>query len=361
VPASAGAAHPAWAETSSAGRSSGIWRYADRYSVAVPQPLRASHGEGGTPLPSYPALASACGLESLWLKREDLNPTGAHKDRGIAFQIAALRTLRPGLGHLVICSSGNGAIAAASYAALSGLRVVACVSPRTPPDKLGRLGGLGACVLLSEEAISLAEGLAMDRGWPNLRPSVDPLAPEGFMSLAWELQEAAEPAEGIFLFASSGTGLVGLARGLDHPAAVPWRAPLQVVQGAGGDPIATAFDRRPKPQEGRSMVGRLGSRKTRRLGEATRAVRASGGGGWSVGDAETLEALDLLRGVGIESALEGAAALAAARRAAVETGLRRAIVIISGRAAAPELAPEGPGLPVVDGIDAAKRRLEAWL
>lgn len=360
MPAGAGRSREAPETTAQAGGGTGIWRFADRYGVLVPSPLRLSHGEGGTPMPAYPALAAACGLEALWLKREDLNPTGAHKARGLAFQIAALRSSRPALSQLVISSSGNGAIAAASYAGLAGLRVVACVSPRTPTDKLGRLAALGACVLLSEEAIALAEDLARSRGWPNLRPSVDPLAPEGFMSLAWELQEASAPAEGVFLFASSGTGLVGLARGLVHPAGGAWRAPLHVVQGAGGDPIAAAFDRRPAPQEGRSMVGRLGSRKTRRLGEATRAVRESGGGGWTVGDAETLAADALLREAGVEAALEGAAALAAARRAAAESGLRRAIVIISGRAGAPAASGDVPATPVTD-LEAVNRRLEAWL
>lgn len=340
----------------------GIWRHAQRYSVLVPEAQRLSHGEGDTPLVAYPELAAACGLEALWLKREDLNPGGAHKARGLAFQIAALRATRPDLRSLVISSSGNGAIAAASYAALAGLRLAACLSPDTPADKLARLSALGACLLVSDRAMALADELSAHLGWPNLRPSIDPLAPEGFMSLGWELAEAGAAArldaQGIFLFASSGTGLVGLARGLDRPSSgVVWRAPLHVVQGAGGDPIAAAFDRRPAPQAGRSIVGRLGSRKTRRLGEAVRAVKDSGGWGWTVGDAETLAADALLRAAGLEPALEGAAALAAAARAAAETGLRRAIVVISGRAGAPEA---GGSVQTVADLDAALLRVAVW-
>jgi len=337
--------------------AAGIWRHAHRYSVLVPPRLRLSHGEGNTPLVSYPGLAAACGLDSLWLKREDLNPTGSHKARGLAFQVAALRLAAPEPRAAVISSSGNGAIAAAGYARLAGLRLAACVSPATAPDKLARLADLGACVLASEQAIALAESLAQARGWPNLRPSTDPLAPEGFMSLGWELAEAAVDAQGIFLFASSGTGLVGMARGLaqqSHEAfGAAWRAPLHVVQGAGGDPIAAVFDRRPAPQSERSIIGRLGSRKTRRLGEATRAVRDSGGWGWIIGDEEALAAESLLLAAGIEAALEGAAALAAARRAAMETGLRRAVVIISGRASAPDAFT--PVRPVRDLADALNR------
>ena len=45
--------------------AAGIWRHAHRYSVLVPPRLRLSHGEGNTPLVSYPGLAAACGLDSL--------------------------------------------------------------------------------------------------------------------------------------------------------------------------------------------------------------------------------------------------------------------------------------------------------
>lgn len=350
--------------TGRAGRASasGIWRHAEHFAPCLPPETRLSHGEGDTPLAAYPALARACGLDSLWLKREDLNPFGAHKARGAAFQVSALLAEHGPAGVAVISSSGNGAIAAAGYAALAGWRLAACLSPATPPAKLAQLRALDACVLLSEDAMGLAVALAEARDWPNLRPSLDPLAPVGFMSLGWELAEAAVEAEGIFLFASSATALVGMARALDRPlpGCPAWQAPLHVVQGVGADPIAGQFDRRPPPQEGRARVGRLGSRKTRRLGEAVRCIRAGGGSGWTVGDAEADEADGLLRSVGIVAALEAAAALAAVRRAARESGLRRAIVVVTG-AGTPDL-PEDAALAAarVHNLGQALDRVDRW-
>lgn len=347
----------------SAGGQPGIWRFAGSFEGLVPPESRLSHGEGNTPLVPYPGLARACGLDALWLKREDLNPTGSHKARGLAFQVSSLPAPETGPAVAVISSSGNGAIAAASYAALAGRRLVACLSPSTPYTKLRRIVDLGACLLLADDAMALAGGLAEARGWPNLRPSVDPAAPTGFMSLGWELAEAAVEAQGIFLFASSGTALVGLGRALAQPRpGIPsWQAPLQVVQGAGADPIASHFDRRPPPQEGRARVGRLGSRKTRRLGEAVRWVRAGGGSGWTVGDAEALAADALLRAAGIEAALEASAALAGICRAADEAGLRRAILVVTGRGVQEEAAPAAFAEARVADLAAALRRVEAWL
>lgn len=341
----------------------GIWRHAERFDLTVPPEARLSHGEGDTPLVSYPGLARTCGLDALWLKREDLNPTGSHKARGLAFQVSSLLASEAGQRVAVISSSGNGAIAAASYAALAGWRLVACLSPATPAAKLGRLAGLGACLLLADDAMALAGHLAEARGWPNLRPSVDPAAPTGFMSLGWELAEAALEVEGVFIFASSATALVGMARALDRPIAgrPGWQAPLHVVQGAGADPIASQFDRRRPPQEGRALVGRLGSRKTRRLGEAVRCVRASGGSGWTVGDAEALAADALLRAAGIEPALEAAAALAGIVRAADECGLRRAILVVTGASVHEEAAPAALAEASVADLAAALQRVDAWL
>ena len=41
-----------------------------------------SLGEGGTPLRREKWLAEWAGIDAVWVKREDLNPTGSHKDRG---------------------------------------------------------------------------------------------------------------------------------------------------------------------------------------------------------------------------------------------------------------------------------------
>lgn len=320
-------------------------------------------GEGNTPTIEIPALSAHLGLERLVLKREDQNPTGSHKDRGLAFQISALRAADPGLAGLVISSSGNAALAAAAYAGLAGLKLFALISPDTAPAKLGRLLGLGARVMLSRRALSLAVELAEQTGMPNLRPSTDPLAVEGFQSIAWELAQEIEPVQALFSFASSATSFVAMGRAFGSAA---WQPSLHVVQGSGAQPIAGEFDPARDGILESGRLGALGARKTRRLGEAKRLIKASGGSGWVIQDEEADAAQALLAGFGVETSLEGAASLAAARRAAREAGLHSAVVILTGRRpAAAETRGEraarpGRWLAEVEDIGTALRQLRAW-
>jgi len=327
--------------------AAGIWRYADAFEPRIDPPYRISLGEGHTPLEPAPQLAAALGLTSLWLKREDRNPTGSHKDRGMAFQVsAAIAAAAAGgraLRHVALSSSGNAAIAAAAYGRAAGLGVVAFVAPGTDPGKVRAVRANGAAVVMSPNALTLCEAWCVARSVPNLRPSTDPAAVEGFLTLGWEIlsdlrDQAVAPAhmpEALFTFVSSAASFVGIGRAFDRrevagfERAVPAPA-LHAVQGVGG-PVAAPFDARPAAsalQPGR--VGALGARKTRRLGEAQRRIRGTHGGGWWITDDEAEAADELLRAHGVHAALEAAAALAAARRAAAESGIRTAIVIVTG-------------------------------
>lgn len=279
-----------------------------------------------------PALAQRVGLERLVLKREDLNPTGSHKARGLCFQVAVERSRAPEIAWLTISSSGNAAISAAAYCAQAGIRLAAFLSPDTPAAKVDHLRRLGALVLLAPNALSLATALAAARGIPNLRPSTHPEGATGFQTMGWELLEMVTPVEAVFTFSSSAGGLVGLGRAFRRGQCVvedPWQPALHVVQGCGAHPVAGPLDPRPPPAA-RGRVGDLGARKTRRLGEATRLVRGSGGAGWVIADDEAFAASRLLSSHGVATSLEGAASLAAARRAATEAGVRSAVVVLTG-------------------------------
>lgn len=249
---------------------------------------------------------------------------------------------------MALSSSGNAAIAAAAYGRAAGVAVVAFVAPATPPGKLAALHALGATVVVTAEAVAACDAWCTEHGAPNLRPSTDPAAVEGFLTLGWELAEsigalAADHAplpEAVFTYVSSATSLVGIGRAFGRAGdvlgtALPPLPALHAVQGAGGA-VAGPLDVR-RPPEGRGRLGALGARKTRRLGEATRLIGASGGRGWIVSDAEADAADALLRASGRAVAYEAAGAVAAAGRAAAECGLRRAIVVITGadRDAAP--------------------------
>jgi threonine synthase len=309
-----------------------LWRYASLLEPEVPPAHRLSLGEGWTPALASPALAARLGLERLVLKREDLNPLGSHKARGTCFQVARERSRQAPGSWLVLSSSGNAALAAAAYTAAAGLRLAAFLAPATPPAKVRDIARLGATVFLATGPLGLAEALADERGLANLRPSTHPDGVTGYQTLGWELLETVPALEALFMFASSGSGLVGVARAFeraDEVTAEPWRPRLQVVQGCGVHPLAGPLDPRPPPEPG-GRLGARGARKTRRLGELLRAVRASGGAGWVISDAEAEAAAALLAEHGILTSLEGSAALAAAARAAREAGIRTAGVVLTG-------------------------------
>src|SRR5438874_13204964 len=103
------------------GVGAGIWRFAGRLPP-IDESARVTLGEGSTPLEESPALARWAGLRRLWLKREDRNPTGSHKDRGAAYQISRCRATGDRVA--VISSSGNAAVAASTYGSAAGVTVV---------------------------------------------------------------------------------------------------------------------------------------------------------------------------------------------------------------------------------------------
>jgi threonine synthase len=311
-----------------------LWRYAVLMEPVVPDGARLTLGEGWTPSVMVPALARAIGLERLVLKREDLNPTGSHKARGLAFQVSAEVAADPPPKWLVISSSGNAAVAAAAYCRLAGVNLGAFVSPRTEPAKLVHLARFGAHVFLTDRPIELAQVAAEALAAPNLRPSTHRWGTEGFQTIGWELLETIDPVEALFTLVSSGSSLVGIGRAFARSAAVierPWQPALHAVQGCGASPIAGEFDKRPRPPaESGVRLGALGARKTRRAAEAKRLIRDSGGSGWVVSDAEALVAARLLADHGVATSIEGAASLAGAMRAAREVGVGSAVVILTG-------------------------------
>lgn len=64
-----------------------------------------------TPQQSYPALAKALGIDTLFLKREDQHPYGSHKGRSIPHMIKTY-VKRDDIRNFVISSSGNAGLAA---------------------------------------------------------------------------------------------------------------------------------------------------------------------------------------------------------------------------------------------------------
>lgn len=290
-------------------------------------------GEGKTPLQPSPRLAEWAGVEALAIKREDLNPTGSHKDRGARAQVEGC--LARGDRVAVISSSGNAALAAATYGRAAGVEVVALLSPMTAPARVAAVAAAGARVVVTTKPINYAIRLSRVCGWPDLRPSQSEDALRGFAGLGTELADELEDGVGLFGYASSGTTFQAIGEVLQ---ASNKRVALHPVQAGLVNGLSKAFDRVGNGK--RSIVGDLGVKTSDRADEVIRLVRASGGEAWWVDDDATAEAGAYLEEQGYFLARECWAALAGLALAAESHDIQRACLLLTGRAAPPDAAGE---------------------
>ena len=197
-------------------RAPGVWRYAAWLGVDVPEWARVDVGVFATPVQRVDGLAE----EPLWLLRDDLQPHGSHKDRGLCVQVAVCRVR----GHplAVVSSSGNAAISAAAACRVAGVRLIACLSDRTPEPKVRMLARLGATVVVGPRPVAVLRAVADRTGAADLRPSVDPVAPAGYRTIAFDVAASAVDPDAVFCFTTSGTTLCGIAAGLYALRARRW-------------------------------------------------------------------------------------------------------------------------------------------
>ena len=307
-----------------------------------------SLGEGRTPLEPDPDLASWAGVARLWVKREDTNPTGSHKDRAAVVQIAAC--VQAGKPVAVISSSGNAALAAATYGGSAGVAVVALLSPMTEPARVEILRAAGARVVVTTKPINYGIRLSRVRGWPDLRPSQSAEAVRGFRTLAEELAADLVPGTAVFGYASSGATYAALGEVFVELGS---QLPLHPVQAGLVNGISKQFGR---PGDGRrSIVGDLGVKVSDRAAAVAEMVRTSGGQAWWVDDSAISAAGLALEERGYDVAPECWAALAGVTLAGSEAGVGQACLVLTGRALHGSDTPPEP-----DGAGTLARPAEAF-
>ena len=137
-------------------------------------------------LPATPAVAVS---GHLWLKLENLQPTGSFKVRGFLNAVRGLGSedLRAGI---VTVSAGNAALAAAYVARMAGIACKVVMFDSAPAAKRDGVRALGAEVLSWPRPQVLA--WMAGRGWESmpehfLHPFADPAVMAGHGTLALEL------------------------------------------------------------------------------------------------------------------------------------------------------------------------------
>lgn len=284
-------------------------------------------------------------VRRLLLKREDLNPTGSHKDRAADHQLRLAR--EQGVGAVTISSSGNAAIATSRFAADAGIPAVVFVHPDTDRVKLAAIDGSTTIVVVTERAINGAKLLARELRIPNLRPSTNDDAVDGYRSLGDELaEELPDDVQDVVIFVTSGASALAVANVLadKRPELV-----VHVVQGEGNASIVAPDTEITDASAHGAAAGRLGVRRSRRARQLMRAVEAAGGQGHVATPADVKAGRSFLTELEIEVSDESAANVAIARRL---TAAGRTVCCVISGAPAPAGGAPAHVIRAVDEHDA---------
>jgi len=242
----------------------------------------------------------------------------------------------------VISSSGNAAVAAASYCTPAGIRLLSLVSPRTPEVKLRALLRRPQLVVVTETPVALLHHAVESWGMADLRGSTNPLAAGAYRGIAAELaQQGAWDA--VFVFCNSGATALGLHQGFTRLLGITGRPQIHPVEATPGGELTRPWYPRGQHYPA-SGVGHLGTKRSRLAPTVRRAVRESGGRGWRVDRPQMEGVLQIAQSAGLTTSWEGLAALSAASQHARQGGGGRTVVLLTGASAQLDLRPaERPG------------------
>lgn len=163
-----------------------------------------------TPVCVSDDLAKGCGAQSVHLKLECLQNTGAFKVRGAANKILDLAPEEKQRG-VITFSTGNHGKAVAYVAGQTGIRALVCLSGHVAPYRAEMIKGLGAEVSIKghsqDEAEKNYQQLAVSRGLVPVVPFDDPMIIAGQGTIALEIL-AELPDTDVLLVQLSGGGLL---------------------------------------------------------------------------------------------------------------------------------------------------------
>ncbi|WP_324758744.1 pyridoxal-phosphate dependent enzyme [Haloarcula sp. GH36] len=280
--------------------------------------------EGGTPLVTVPPLAAELGVEAVYVKDEGRNTTGSLADRKLS--VAVTGAVQSGADAVAAPSTGNGAQAAAAYAARADIDSKGYVPSRCPFLNKAMVNVHGGDMRVVEgrydDAVEAFKEGAGDRysvepGHPFRVEGAKPVAVETVADLDWTAPDAVIHPTG------HGESLVGLERGFAAAAAsglVDREPELYAVQPDGCAPVADAWigdSETPAPVEHPdTIVGPLEVPDPAAGTAALAAVESSGGGAAAVDDKAVLQgAVDGCE-LGPEVGATGGTAVAGARELA---------------------------------------------
>lgn len=216
---------------------------------------RISLGEGNTPLLKSKNIGPMWGLEQLYFKLENLNPTGSYKDRFAAMAVS--NALEQKKTSILATSSGNTGAALAAFSTAAKMPCKIIIVDGAPFGKLQQMGVYGADLFMvrdfgitatcTTEIMEYLSKLALKEGM-SLEISAfcySPIGMQGVQTIAFELADELPETKYCFVPAGGGGLFHAMQRGYDTYGKMNagFEAPtLYVVQPKGNDTIATALN-----------------------------------------------------------------------------------------------------------------------
>jgi len=305
---------------------SGVWRY----NAALPFEEGVTLPEGDTPLHEVPRLREEIGVDSLRIKHEGMNPTGAFKDRGMTVGVAVAKELD--VGRLACASTGNTSAALAAYGARGDMETLVLLPKgKVAAGKIAQASLHGARILEVDgnfdSCLDIVQELA-GLGEVYLLNSLNPFRLEGQKTIGFEILEEhyedyGEYPDRIVLPVGNAGNTAALYKafrelvgsGALDESEVPT---LTGVQAEGAAPMVDAV------RNGRDEVRRWDNVETRataiRIGNPVNAPKAlpgiynTGGTAVAVSDDEITDAQRQLAGAGIGVEPASAASVAGLRK-----------------------------------------------
>lgn len=189
-----------------------LWRYAEYFPYIKKEDI-ITLGEGWTPLTK---LSS-----NIYVKMENLNPTGSFKDRGSTILISALhKQIKKKKGYIAEDSSGNAGASIAAYATRANLKAKIYVPENVAGPKFNQIQFYNTEVtkVKGNRNKVAEEAQKPEKGKFYVGHILHPLFREGIRSLAYEIVEQLDwqAPERVYLPVSAGTLLLGVINGFQH-------------------------------------------------------------------------------------------------------------------------------------------------
>jgi threonine synthase len=354
-----------------------IWRYAGLLPAAPAGAVDL--GAGCTPLVRADRLAAELGLGELWIKNDNVNPTGSFKDRVVSVALTKAREL--GFKIASCASTGNLANSVAAHAARAGMQSVVFIPSNLEPAKVVATAVYGGRLVAVEgnydDVNRLCAELAGEHtDWAFVNVNVRTYYAEGSKTLAFEVAEQLgwQTPDHVVVPVGSGSQLCKIAKGFQELEKVGLlvdageSGPIRIsgAQAEGCSPVASAFSDGVdfvRPVKPSTIAKSLAIGNPADGVYVLDVVRSSGGAVASVTDEEIVDAqLLLARTEGIFTETAGGVTIGVLAKLAGSGVIRpdeRVVAYVTGNglktldAVAPFCRPTATILPTIEAFNAA--------